>query len=78
MPRSTAQLRVVEPLAITTGKPISPERRLRTLFRKEARLQAELAGTRVAINGIRAHYARKHGLLIWPGLDTLRRLFGAV
>ena len=68
-------LRIVEPLAVSAGKPVAPERRLRSLFRSEARLQRELIETRQQIAAERARYASKHGLLINPALDTLRRLF---
>lgn len=68
MGRSTAKLAPV-PLQR------APEAELRGLFRAEAELEASLGLVRASIAAARRDYAAKHGLLMLPGVDTLRRLF---
>lgn len=52
-----------------------PEDVLRQLFRQEARLEAELRDVRFRMTLVRPIYARKHHLMMLPGIDQLRRLF---
>lgn len=53
----------------------APEAELRGLFRAEAELEGDLRLVRACIGDSRRAYAAKHGLLVMPNLDTLRRLF---
>jgi Tfp pilus assembly protein PilO len=66
MPRSTAKLHVV----------ITPEEELTILFAREAELTAELAAVRADLTEVRERYRTKHFLLMQPGLDRLRQMFG--
>ena len=71
-------LRIVEPLALAQPgmKAIPPERRLPALFSKRDRIVRELALVDLDIAQQRVRYARNHGLLMLPSIDTLRRQFG--
>jgi len=53
----------------------SPEDVLRALFRKEAELEAELKDVRRRVGIVRPIYAKKHSLLMLPGVEQLRHLF---
>lgn len=53
----------------------SPEAGLRSLFRQEAELERDLRRLRVELALQRRCYATKHGLLVLPSIDHLRRLF---
>lgn len=57
------------------GDGVSPETVLRTLFKREAKLERQLVEVRQSIQGQRGRYARKHRLGCFPAIDHLRRLF---
>jgi hypothetical protein len=70
-------LHVVEPATIAPeAKPIDPDRRLRALFRAEARLLQQLLDIRRDLGIERKRYAEKHNLGFFPPIDRLRRLLG--
>ena len=50
---------------------------MRALFHREAALEEELRRVRAEIGAERQRFADKHSFRIFPGLDTLRRQFGA-
>lgn len=52
----------------------SPEAQLRWLFRRKAELQREISAIDGDIAQERCRYAAKHGLLMLPGIETLRRV----
>lgn len=72
MARSTAKLTVVHGDRLDM---VEPEEALADLFAREAAAQRALRDVREHLVLARARYAAKHGLLIWPGFETLRRLF---
>ena len=71
--RSRANLRVVKGTP-PTDLP-DPEVDLPSLFAREQALLHELADVRAAQGRARERYRLKHGLLMLPSFDTLRRLF---
>lgn len=73
---SAAKLRVVRPGEAPAVTLADPEGELALLFRREAALLGDLADVRRDLVVQRRRYGTKHNLLILPGLDTLRRLFG--
>lgn len=54
----------------------SPESILRALFAREDELLAELARIRGEQVIARNDYAEAHGLLLRPGVETLRKVLG--
>lgn len=47
------------------------------LFAREQQLECELATVRARIRGARPEYAARHGLLAYPGIETMRKAVGA-
>lgn len=66
-------LRIVRGEAV--HDPRQPEDVLPNLFATEAALTRQLADVRRSILEERRRYGAKHGLLMLPSYDTLRRLF---
>ena len=54
-----------------------PEESLRELFERQTALEAELRQVRARQALVRRRYADKHGLLILPSLEHLRRIVGS-
>lgn len=54
-----------------------PEECLRELFEQEAQLEAGLRLVRAKQAQVRRRYADKHGLLMLPSLEQMRRIVGS-
>lgn len=65
--KTATKLKLVEP---------SSEKVLRDLFRQEDDLIDQLARCVSAQKEVRQRYAKERGLLILPGLETLRKVLG--
>jgi hypothetical protein len=72
MAREKAKLRLADPDLDAS----EPEQALAALFARQDELRLRLREVDEHLILARGRYAAKHGLLIWPGFDTLRRLFG--